>query len=245
MGNDFRNKLKIIGSEEDVRKIKDVFINEKGEVDFNKVIPVPDCLLINSSGIISSPSPEDEFVAHYILSLPHGEREGIFIRLRSISCSNYKNYFEKFSRTIKEMDAISFLNLEKYSERFFGGMSYPEIGKKYLFNMLMYGSLTCYEWCYRNWGTSWNAFETRANGNEITFSTSNSGAAPVVHRIARMFPDVTIEYGCGDTCNPGRFCEYYAFSGEEISEYRIYGNHSEDGAEFIRSFMGFRFNRWD
>lgn len=240
MGNDFRNKIKIIGSEEDVRKIKDMFINEEGEADFNNVIPVPDCLRINSSGIIIKPCPEDEFIAHYILSLPQGERENVFIRLRSVGCRNYKNYFEKISRTIKEMDAIPSPELKMLSERFFGGMSYLEVGKKYLFNMLMYGSLTWYEWCYRNWGTCWNARETRANGNEITFSTANSGAAPVVHRIARMFPDVTIEYGCGDTCNPGCYCEYYAFKGEEISEYRMYGNGDKDGMEFTCSFLGFK-----
>ena len=246
MGNDYRNKIKITGSEESIRKIKDMFINEKGEADFNKVIPVPDCLRINSSGADSIMScPEDKFVAHYILSLPQGERENVLIRLRSVGYRNYDNYLEKISRTIKEMDVIPSPELKMLSERFFGGISYPGIGKKYLCNMLMYGSLTWYEWCYRNWGTCWNARETRVKDNEITFETTNSGAAPVVHRIARMFPDVTIEYGCGDTCNPGCYCEYYAFTGEKISEYRIYGNHSEDGTNFIRSFMGFKFNRWD
>lgn len=246
MGNDYRNKIKITGSEESIRKIKGMFINEKGEADFNKVIPVPDCLRINSSGADSIMScPEDKFVAHYILSLPQGERENVLIRLRSVGYRNYDNYLEKISRTIKEMGVIPSPELKMLSERFFSGTSYPEIGKKYLCNMLMYGSLTWYEWCYRNWGTCWNARETRVNSNEITFNTINSGAAPVVHRIARMFPDVTIEYGCGDTCNPGCYCEYYTFTGEEISEYRIYGNHSEDGTNFIRSFMGFRFNRWD
>lgn len=241
MGNDYRNKIKITGSEESIRKIKDMFINEKGEADFNRVISMPDCLRILSTGadcIVSS--PEDKFIAYYILSLPEGERESILGRLMFVNHRNYNDYLEKISRTIREIDRTPPTELKILSERYFDGMAYPEIGRKYLCNLLMYGSLTWYDWCYRNWGTCWNARETRVNGNEITFSTTNSGAAPVVHGIARMFPGVKIEYGYGDTCNPGCFCEYYAFKGEEISEYHMYDNEGNGGMAFARSFLGYR-----
>ena len=60
-----------------------------------------------------------------------------------------------------------------------------------------------------NWGTKWNAFDIEMvfDGEDdedeevcYDFNTAWWGCVPVIDKLAEMFPDVEIEYVCGEMC---------------------------------------------
>lgn len=63
-----------------------------------------------------------------------------------------------------------------------------------------------YEWCIANWGTKWNACDTRvrktSRGCTFSFNTAWSPPAPVIRKAASLFPSLQFdlkywEGGCG------------------------------------------------
>jgi hypothetical protein len=72
-----------------------------------------------------------------------------------------------------------------------------------------------YEWCYKNWGTKWNAYRVEMVLREeyqaiIKFETAWSPPFPVIAKLAEMFPHgkFTLQF-----CEPGE-----AYSGSAYYE---------------------------
>lgn len=62
---------------------------------------------------------------------------------------------------------------------------------------LRYGYPSWYEWRLDKWGTKWNAYEINTDGasdNFIEFETAWSAPFPIIDRLSRCFPDVTIAH---------------------------------------------------
>ena len=78
----------------------------------------------------------------------------------------------------------------------------------------IYGKNNWYDWSWKNWGTKWNSEAARyALTNDClgyVFYTAWSSCEPVIEELARMFPDMKLDYKFGE---PG-FC----FCGEREYE---------------------------
>lgn len=94
------------------------------------------------------------------------------------------------------------------------------LGQQYLTNKQRWGHPNWYDWCVANWGTSWNAIDSKfISPNEIWFYTINNGIPSLMSELSKNFPDIhfsyqwaddTIGYNCGVST-------FYAGEGQIVS----------------------------
>ena len=182
-------RITLNGSEENVKKVLDFVrtdgVDENGKeytllFDFNKVIPMPEELNIESGSM-------GEWGMRYLLL---NAKHKI-----AWSDSDYE-----FAQTMEKRKAE---NEEDFNRMI-------DLGKKYLSNIAKYGYKDWYDWKCANHGTKWGACETEVNDNVVTFDTAWSFPHPVIKKLSEMFPDVVFEYiyadeDCGSNCSKGTY----------------------------------------
>lgn len=192
MPNHITNRIRISGNPEDAQKLYDFIKSDKADsegeiavIDFNKIVPMPDCLDISSSS-------EGEDGKKYLLGM-----SGNIVERRAYQRTDH----------FKKMEAMKEEN-PKWFEK------HMELGKQYLHNIATYGHANWYNWRLANWGTKWNAYESYiAEDGAIYFQTAWSGVPDLIAQLSAKFPSLTIEYDFADEdagCNVGS----YIFFGE-------------------------------
>jgi len=188
MPNNTENILVINGSKEDVEKIRNLILtlDEDGELqmDFQKIYPIPKDLQVISGSF------GDE--AYQCLHTENGyERYMAY------------EWVKEAGITTKE-ELIAFLEKRHESSKmppneFEETLSWRELGDRYASNLEKYGAKNWYDWCVNNWGTKWNAYDTRVTDNsydeclEVIFDTAWSPPIGVYEKLAEQFPKVDIE----------------------------------------------------
>lgn len=95
-----------------------------------------------------------------------------------------------------------------------------ELGKKYLFNIRVYGFPTWYEWCNNKWGTKWNAYDCEELPDGIAFNTAWCFPAPVIEALSRFFfPDTRFRFAYADEDSSYNTGEGVLLGGEYIEQY--------------------------
>ncbi len=174
-----------------------------GTIDFNKIIPMPPSLDIESGS---------------------GTVKGINLYLTSVNPS--VRYYGK-----DKMDPVAFTSLtERLSgSRSFlrhnptltpdeireatlhrSEDELLQLGKTAVENLIQYGATTWYDWRTRGdtWNTKWNSYNAYDydGGKEICFQTAWSAPHPIIEKLSQMYPEVTITHrwanedlwqGCG------------------------------------------------
>lgn len=117
------------------KKDADLVLNEKGEVDFNLICPMPESLNVIEGSITK------------------------------IAIEAYKNHTGvdleqelKYEKDIANFGKEKYSNVTQYMVDHCPTLY--ELGKTYALNELNYGAYTWYEWCNKNWGTKWNACDS-------------------------------------------------------------------------------------
>lgn len=65
-----------------------------------------------------------------------------------------------------------------------------------------YGVENCWNgWNRKNWGTKWNAWDTKVNKNIIEFTTAWNGVPKLMSKLALIFPKVKFKYEYADENN--------------------------------------------
>lgn len=61
-------------------------------------------------------------------------------------------------------------------------------------NKKKFGASNWYEWCLKNWGTKWNAYDinTDKDSDYLQFTTAWSPPEPAMRLLSKLFPDVAI-----------------------------------------------------
>lgn len=233
MPNQVMNHISLYGDPEKIRslleevKYDDVGI---GSVDFNKLIPMPSSLDIESGTRTKSGMDAYlKFVEAYTAGLSAQDAQKA---LENIPVESEQAYL----RQRKD------INLDKW-----------ELGKAAWNNIRQYGSPTWYEWCINHWGTKWNAYGydegklDYQDGDMLEFQTAWSAPHPVLKKMAERFPDVEIEHEWADE-DIGQNCGRYRYEGGECVE-EYYPETNKDAVEFACEMwgsdpadMGFRLN---
>lgn len=99
-------------------------------------------------------------------------------------------------------------------------------GMRYLMNIISYGYPTWYEWCIYNWGTKWNAMDTKIISNDVvTFTTAWNIPSNIYLKLSQMHPydELTVVWtNEGGTCGVSKYLDGDCI---ECSEYLdIYGD---------------------
>lgn len=215
MPNHVENIITLKGDEQRIREMLEAIQNDElglGTVDFNKIIPMPESLNIESgSRTDRGLKAYSDFIDVYVFSR---NAEEALNALQNIP----RESEDAFLRKRSDVKADEW-----------------ELGKTAWNNVQNYGAPTWYEWCTNNWGTKWNAYgydegtDYSASGN-LHFQTAWSAPHPVIKKLAQMYPDIIFEHewadedigvNCGQKCYSNGECteEYYPESEIEATEF--------------------------
>ena len=197
MPNYVKNRITLLErGKEIVEELKDVLSkNDKGELsfDFNKLIPMPKSLDIESSS-----SMDDYFKVYLNTEI---DNQKTFDKLIKLSLKN--TFFTKKEDYILTEEQINKIcEKEKLSKE-----EILKLGKQVADNLLNYGSKDWYNWCIDNWGTKWNACDSEIYDDTIEFDTAWDFAEPIAKALFKKYPNLNMKW---------------EFSEEQISVYGGY-----------------------
>lgn len=169
--------------------------------DFNKIIPMPESLQVESGSI------EDIAI------------EAALRKIGGMGCQINRGRVVPGMSGEQYQDAVKRCN-ETEEEL-------CELGLKYLANQVRYGATTWYDWCCKNWGTKWNAYENKQlDADTIIFETAWSAPEPVIAQLAKMHPEAEIEHWWADedTGSNDGYAKYCGGEAVEFIEYESCSN---------------------
>ena len=206
MPNHVENIVRFKGDEQKIREMLEAIQSDKygiGTIDFNKVIPMPESLMIESgSKTERGVKAYLDFVEVYTLS---GTSSGNVSKLQSFNVPLESE--EEFLRIRTDIPEDEW-----------------ELGKQAYQNTQKYGHPTWYEWSISNWGTKWNAYGQELEPDYIKrdklwFQTAWSAPHPILEKLSEMYPEITIAHQWADE-DLGVNCGSRTYlDGEMIDEY--------------------------
>lgn len=165
-----------------------------GSVDFNKLVPMPESLNIQSG------SETDRGIEIYLTAVNPNTKDFGLEKMSSNEFDfletmlNNERMFGKYDSNLSDERITSFTKYNPFE-------TYVETGKIAVDNFRQYGATTWYEWCIANWGTKWNAYDCYTDdpcGGRLEFNTAWDGVPSIIQKISERFPDVLIHYGWAD-----------------------------------------------
>lgn len=190
------NHVKNIVKMEGITKLP-LFVTEYDEYerditcfDFNKVIPMPESLNVESGSI--------ETLAIEAVNRKLSQRRYNFQQAYSrpqMSDEDYQQRLKNYGKTEEEL---------------------LELGLQYITNKVRYGATSWYDWCCDNWGTKWNAYSNEQEDEDtIIFETAWSNPEPVMLKLSEMYPEAVIEHWWADE-DMGRNDGHRVYQGGQI-----------------------------
>ena len=179
MPNWIRNKLTI--ESQNSKTIISELVNGEEQLDFEKVVPMPETLKITSGSIT------DECISLYMFSIRGTKKYNQLEKLLNKYKKNVKTYTEQeFDETVnKYVGDNVFFNDKKLETR----DDVLNFGKQVINNLQKYGFPDWYSWSIYNWGTKWNASETAISENEIRFETAWDPPFKYVQELSNKYPE--------------------------------------------------------
>lgn len=183
-------------SEDAMNKIKRRYFTENC-LDFNKIIPMPKTLELESGSITSiaifyayiCKDDEEKKKIEDILKRA-GPYESINKRLQEYKeAGQYKNIYKEATK-YKPSEIQKSLNIS----------TLEELGDTYIRNIEIYGYTTWYEWCIENWGTKWNVNDFSFNNTTMIFYTAWATPEKIFEKISEELPNEHIEVKYADEC---------------------------------------------
>lgn len=150
--------------------------------DFNKIIPMPESLNIESS------TRQDLAIDMVLRKLN--------IYSYSILVSMKDDMTEPITKLYKRMDESTFQQRRSYCKDM-TDEQLLEFGIQLLTNKMRYGAKDWYDWSWNNWGTKWNSYDNRideCDPNEIGFNTAWGAPHEVIQKLAEMYPRAIIQH---------------------------------------------------
>lgn len=185
MPNWTTNTIIIKGKPKTIKKIKEEVKSEKYVFDFEKILPIPETLNIESG------SKTDESILIYLtkkLQIKPNKNNPKHKKIYNYVRNSFSHDWplELYNRLVDEQ--LSSYKIEDYYKA----------GKQYIFNIETYNAPTWYEWCIENWGTKWNATNGELiseNKNKLTYTFDTAWCHPTELLLAfsKKYPNVEIE----------------------------------------------------
>lgn len=218
MPNHITNILRIEASKELTAQIKSDIksVDEEGEtrhIDFNKILPMPESLMITSGSTTSNG----------IAILQY--RAGDVTEILKIMEYAWGKEFDTPEDLIEHMIVKGSANLEE--------------AQKALDNERLYGCRDWYGWSTDNWGTKWNAYNTNdTDVDEISFETAWSNPYPVIIALSAKYPEAVFHMRFADEDFGHNVGEYSLQNGDVVDE-NIPEGGSEEALELAADITGY------
>lgn len=195
------NEIQFKTTDEKFTEIVNTITSEEGYLDFNKILPMPEELIITAGSITD-----------LALEAYRKYKEGS--SLEEAVSDKTAGFID--DNTIKNSTGVK-IDLDDSPK-----MRVIKFGERYHRNIEEFGAPTWYEWCIDQWGTKWNASRTEImyEKKTIRFATAWSNPYPVIERLSEMFPDIDMEVKYADE-DIGYNCGAYTINGNTIEEQKI------------------------
>ena len=183
MPNHVVNRLTVSGDPEIVKELLSNVKDDNtgiGSIDFNKIIPMPESLRIESgSNSVRGLKAYSEFIGEYAPDVAEN--------VDSIDCIPPESE-AAFLRAHPDITPIQW-----------------ELGKTAFANQVRFGAPTWYEWSIKNWSTKWNAYDCRFRGNtgdnpELFFLTAWNAPYRVIKKLAEQYLGLRFVHEWADEC---------------------------------------------
>ncbi len=185
----------ITAKAETIEKIKEKYF-ENGELSFEKVIPMPKTLMLESG------SRTDRAIYYAYSKKDEKEQEKIREILRNhkgILGEDYTKFITRFSKErIAKIEEFASEYEPSSQEKELGIETFEELGNTYINNIKEYGFPDWYDWRVENWGTKWDASQIDCNENSITFNTAWSSPSKILIALSKALKDDEIEVKFAD-----------------------------------------------
>lgn len=239
MPNHITNRLHLSGDAEKIRELLEAVRYDDGEpgtLDFEKLIPLPEELKIQSGSMTG---------------------KAMDAYLSAVNPSNAEfPYPDKASREQFASVIVGLAAWGKIKELRLG-LSARECdpdprkraelvmaGKQYVSNVLKYGHTDWYGYCVAKWGSKWNSYDPRPMENDtLVFHTAWSRVMPVIAELAKRFPEVEIEYEWADE-DIGSNVGHAHFQDGELTEDVWLESQTKEAYEFAAAVMDADLSDW-
>lgn len=208
-------------------KLKELLVNEKGEVDFNIAIPRPKDLDI-TSGSNSYDTPSKYFFTEEAKRKLEKQRRiiGNVLEMFYDDTMTQAEFVQKVLEDKKLINTIKTFKgwRSRRSKNVQYVMKKKELAEalenyiKGFFNLKRYGETDWYEWSIKHWGTKWNAYDEVIDDNVIEFSTAWSTPLPVLVEVSKRLKNVEINVDYADE-DIGSNCGTLEILNGEVSEF--------------------------
>lgn len=223
MANWIHNELTIeLEDNSLLEKIEEKLKGDNGSLDFNKVIPMPKTMNVESGSL-------------------EGDRLKYFCLKTNTPMPNNLGKYRLYQMVKKDGTAYTLKDYEEFLEHhehqrmgYCGNPNTKEAwlkeGKKIYINITKYGYKDWYDWSNAKWNTKWNAsnVEIDKDPNQLvyTFSTAWAPPYPIAKEISRKYKaNVTLFAYDEDDLSP--YMEYTYSNGEETA-YNEYPREEEE-----------------
>ena len=212
MPNHLMSKIHFSGDQSRIDELLEFIKGDDTLFDFNKVIPMPESLNIETSSRTDSGlKAYRDFITMYtmdgtvekdLLNIPK-EKEEIFLKARPD------------------------INLDEWN-----------LGRTAFQNEQKYGSKSWFEFHIQAWGSKWNSYNSEmAEDNTIEFCTAWTNVKPVVIALSQKFPDIEMKYQWADE-DIGLNMGDVTFKGGECIDEISFENDSKEAFEFAADMWG-------
>lgn len=207
-----------------IREVKLATESEDYTFDFNKLIPMPKSLEIESG------SNTDRAIAYYVT-----ERLTVPVEQTNLSELISNHFSNDWANEV-----VSWLKNSPETSTEVWDKLYED-GKQYMYNREHYGCYTWFDWCCRNWGTKWNACnaEWDLDNGTLVFQTAWSPPIPVIETLAEKYPDIEFTHRWADE-DIGNNCGQMWYSGGYGSELDV-----DDERAFAMDIWGYTEDDFD
>ena len=227
---------------DDMNELEKLLLDEKGEVDFNIVIPRPKDLDI-TSGSHSYDTPSKYFFTEEAKRKLEKQRRiiGNVLEMFYDDTMTQAEFVQKVLEDKKLINTIKTFKgwRSRRSKNVQYVMKKKELAEalenyiKGFFNLKRYGETDWYEWSIKHWGTKWNGYETVVDCGVIQFQTAWSTPVPVFVELSKRLKDkvITVHYADEDI---GSNCGTLEILNGEVSEFE-----PENPREFACNLWGY------
>ena len=227
MPNWVRNKITIESEnyKEIIKGILTKVSEDNEQVDFNRILPMPESLNIISGTVtytcinlfLNSIVKTDEFRKYITVAVLHDMN---FVTKKGDDFDEEMNDCLDYNK--------DFLTKEKLFHSKEEVLAY---GRKALDNILNYGYMDWYDWCINNWGTKWNACRTEIKNNVISFETAWDPVPKLIELLSKDYPNAKFYYDFSDEC-VSEYCGQLKIVAGETVESKRFLCHSDEALNF-------------
>ena len=212
------------GTPENVEHIFNTIKSKNSIIDFDKIIPQPEC-------IKNTPSLVDDrltsAVRKFYEKAVNSRKDPMVLLEKNKLSKELKeeeikwNKEKEYYLNLKSPNGWDLLYKKTYKKDFMA------VVKNYVTCLKETGHIDWYDWNIDNWGCKWNADDASRDGNSLSFCTPWGAPYPIFHALTKQFTNVPFTVYINDEFSYGTNVYEYSYDEDENDVVETYFREEE------------------